>query len=306
MRPELVRATELLQSNDPASVNDALGLLQNTVYAFSMKVCGHPEDAEDTAQEVFVRSLPHLAKISDPKALAVWLYTVARNRCWRMRRKGTHSPTQTLSLNELMPDDSELNLLLQDSRPTPEAHLSQSEQSQRLQAAVLTVPPQYRLVLVLHDMEDLDTEQIAQVLGIKPGTVRVRLHRARLYVRRELAATEKRNSIIEPVGNIPSGRSQKATPAKVRSQECREIFANLSEYLDGRIESQECDQMRQHIEDCRPCVAFIQDLRQAIDRCRQADSPCTPEMGQRLRSLLTQEYLRMMGRPPAEKTSSPL
>ena len=69
MRPELVRATELLQSNDPASVNDALGLLQNTVYAFSMKVCGHPEDAEDTAQEVFVRSLPHLAKISDPKSL---------------------------------------------------------------------------------------------------------------------------------------------------------------------------------------------------------------------------------------------
>jgi len=220
--------------------------------------------------------------------------------------QGYSLPTQMLSLSELMPDDSELSLLLQDSRPNPEAHLSQSEQSQRLQATVLTVPPQYRLVLVLHDMEDLDTEQIAQVLGIKPGTVRVRLHRARLYVRRELAATEKRNRPAEAIGQISPRRSHKSAQARVRSQECREIFANLSEYLDGRIESTECDQMRRHIEACGPCVAFIQDLQQAIDRCRNADSPCAPEMGQRLRSLLTQEYLRMMGLPPAEKTSSPL
>ena len=301
MRPELVRATELLQSNDSASINEAIGLLQHTVYSFSMKVCGHPEDAEDTTQEVFVRSLPHLSKITEPRALAVWLYTVARNRCWRMRRKGAHSPAHTVSLNDLMPDESELSDLLRDSGPTPEAQVSGAEQSQRLQQAVMSIPAQYRLVLVLHDMEDLDTDQIAQVLGIKPGTVRVRLHRARLHVRRALAATEDRAQPHSAISPTLETRSPKASPAAARSRECREIFGNLSEYLDGRIESPACDQMRKHIEGCRPCVAFIQDLRQAIDRCRETGSHCGPEVGRRLRALLTEEYLRMVGLPGPEK-----
>ncbi len=97
MRPELIRATELLHRNTPEAVEEAIGLLQNTVYSFSMKVCGHPEDAEDTMQEVLSRSLGHLAKIQDPQQLAVWLYTVTRNRCWRMRRKPAHAPSHTFS-----------------------------------------------------------------------------------------------------------------------------------------------------------------------------------------------------------------
>ena len=74
MRPELIQATELLRRNTPEAVEEALGLLQNTVYSFSMKVCGHPEDAEDTMQEVLYRSLGHLVKLKDPQELAVWLY----------------------------------------------------------------------------------------------------------------------------------------------------------------------------------------------------------------------------------------
>src|SRR4249920_2012215 len=96
MRPELTRAAELLQRKTPEALEEAIGLLQNTVYSFSMKMCGHPEDAEDTTQEVLFRSLAHLAKIQDPRALAVWLYTVTRNRCWRMRRKAAGAPARTL------------------------------------------------------------------------------------------------------------------------------------------------------------------------------------------------------------------
>jgi len=61
MRPELIQAAELLQRDTPEAVEEALGLLQNTIYSFSMKVCGHPEDAEDNMQEVLYRSLRHLA-----------------------------------------------------------------------------------------------------------------------------------------------------------------------------------------------------------------------------------------------------
>ena len=153
MRPELVQAADLLRRNTPEAVEEAIGLLQNTVYSFSMKVCGHPEDAEDTTQEVLFRSLEHMAKIQDPQALAVWLYTVTRNRCWRMRRKPANASKHHLSLDELMPDETELGRLLQDTAESPESHLLHAEQDHLLHQAVLLIPAQLRIVLVLCDMD---------------------------------------------------------------------------------------------------------------------------------------------------------
>jgi len=70
MRTELVQAAELLQKNTPQAIEEAIALLQNTVFSFSMKMCGHRQDAEDTAQEVLFRSLKHLSKLQGPNALA--------------------------------------------------------------------------------------------------------------------------------------------------------------------------------------------------------------------------------------------
>lgn len=291
MRPELIRATELLQQQTPEAVDEALGLLQNTVYSFSMKVCGHPEDAEDTMQEVLYRSIRHLAKLQEPKALAAWLYTVTRNRCWRMR-KPMRTGARTVSLDALMPDDAELARLLEDAAAGPEEDLLGAEQHSLVQRAVLKIPPQLRMVLVLHDVEDLATEQVAQVLGLQPGTVRVRLHRARLAVRKQLQALQEVESSAK--AKIPRKRAKSKTN---RPAECRELFANLSEYLDGRIEGESCEQMRAHIEGCPSCVVFLRDLRAAVDRCRAMEVRCDQALTARLRTLLTQEYLRLIGAP---------
>jgi RNA polymerase sigma-70 factor (ECF subfamily) len=296
MRPELTQATVLLRQNTPEAVEEAIGLLQNTVYSFSMKVCGHPEDAEDTMQEVLFRSLPHLAKIKEPQALAVWLYTVTRNRCWRMRRKSASAPKQMVALDELMPDEAELGRLLTDAAESPESNVVRSEHNHLLHQAVLRIPPLLRIVLVLHDMEDLDTDQVAAILGLQAGTVRVRLHRARLYVRKEVARLLDKPAAKKPATKRP--RKRKATPTAKSSErppECRELFANLSEYMDGRVEAPTCDEMREHIEACPACVAFLRELRTAIDRCRALDIPCDSTVAPRLRSILTQEYLRMLG-----------
>ena len=304
MRPELLKAIELLRDDTPESVDEAIALLQNTVYSFSMKVCGHAEDAEDTMQEVLYRSLAHLAKIQDPQALAVWLYTVTRNRCWRMRRKPAGAPARTLSLDELMPDGEELGRLLQDAAVSPESNALHAEQQNLLQQAVLRIPAPLRIVLVLHDMEELTTEQVAQVLNLQPGTVRVRLHRARLSVRKEMTKSpqdERSKSQPEPthiVGRVTKHKSSK------RPAECRELFANLSEYLDGRVEPVSCEQMREHIDSCPACVLFLRDLRGAIDRCRALEVPCDSAVAPRLRSLLTREYLRMLGMPIPDKFSA--
>jgi RNA polymerase sigma-70 factor (ECF subfamily) len=298
MRPELIQAANLLRRNTPEAVEEAIGLLQHTVYSFSMKVCGHPEDAEDTMQEVLSRSLGHMAKIQDPQALAVWLYTVTRNRCWRMRRKGASAPRHMLSLDALMPDETELGRMLQDAAESPEGNLLHAEQHHLLHQAVLRIPVQLRIVLVLHDMEELTTEQVGQILDLQPGTVRVRLHRARLSVRKEMSKMLD-GAPEQPDDSEPAEKRSKSGRAKggQRPAECRELFSNLSEYLDGRVEPITCEEMRGHIEACPACVAFLRNLRSAIDRCRSLEIPCDSAVAPRLRSILTQEYLRLLGRP---------
>jgi RNA polymerase sigma-70 factor (ECF subfamily) len=304
MRPELTKAAELLQRKTPEALEEAIGLLQNTVYSFSMKMCGHPEDAEDTTQEVLFRSLAHLAKIQDPRALAVWLYTVTRNRCWRMRRKPAGAPARTLSLDELMPDDAELGRLLQDAADSPERTLLATERHDLLHQAVLRIPATLRIVLVLHDMEELATDQVAQVLNLQSGTVRVRLHRARLAVRKEMSQIlDSTPALPDPVLSVLDETPDIAKPRK-RPAECRELFAGLSEYLDGRVEPETCDQMRNHIDACPACIEFLRSLRAAIDRCRALEVPCNPIVAARLRSLLTAEYLRMLGIPIPEKLTA--
>ncbi len=301
MRPELIRATDLLRLNTPEAVEEAIGLLQNTVYSFSMKICGHPEDAEDTMQEVLSRSLGHMARIQEPQQLAVWLYTVTRNRCWRMRRKPSHAPTSMLSLDELMPSDDELGQLLQDAGESPEGNLLHAEQHYLLHQAILRIPAPLRIVLVLHDMEELTTAQVAQILNLRQGTVRIRLHRARLSVRKEMSQLLSETA-GEPDKNPSQAKTTKGARSKRRKppDECRDLFANLSEYLDGRVEPVTCDRMREHIEACPSCVAFLRDLRAAIDRCRSLQIPCDSAVAPRLRAILTREYLRMLVLPAAK------
>ncbi len=270
-------------------------MLQSTVYSFSMKVCGHREDAEDTMQEVLFRSLKYLAKVPDPAGLAAWLYTVTRNRCRRMRRPQSEARARTFSLDELMPDDAELKQLLSDTAINPEGQVLYAEQHHLLHQAVLRIPSPLRLVLVLHDMEELSTDQIAQILGLQAGTVRVRLHRARLAVRKQMTRTLK-EAERQQESSSESQSSLRTIPPKKpqRSKECRELFTNLSEYLDARVEPRTCEQMRAHIESCPACVAFLKDLRAAIDRCRSLEMTCDPAVAHRMRAMMTREYFRLV------------
>ena len=294
MRNEIIKASELLQRNNPEAIEEAIGLLQHTVYSFSMKMCGHRQDAEDTTQEVLFRSLKHLNKLEGPGALAAWLYTVARNRCHRMRRGHLERNGKKLSLDELIPDDDELTSLLLEKGDGPEETAIHGEQRQLLHQAVLRLPTPLRMVLVLHDMEELNSEQIAKILSLQIGTVRVRLHRARLAVRREMARLLK---------GLPEEKAAAERTVTERTAECRELFANISEYLDARVEQRTSEQMKAHIEKCPACVAFLRDLRAAVDRCRSFEVACDPDVAQRMRTLMTQEYLRLVEEIPGKANS---
>ena len=261
MRAEVEQAVALLNQKRPDALERALQLLQQTVFAFSMRVCGHREDAEDTMQDVLVKSIPHLSNFQHPKALVVWLYTVAKNQCLMKRRKSKFAPRQELSLEEFLPSAAELDKLGAADQEHPDKALVREENAERVRRAILKVPPPYRLVLVLHDMEGLDSGQVARVTGLRPGTVRVRLHRARLFVRRELDGESARDN-----------RKRSPKPP-ARGTDCKRMFAALSDYLDGQLPDASCNDIRRHLSDCAPCIAFLNDLNRAVDNIRSIPAP---------------------------------
>ena len=265
MRTELLRALAELRSDDPESMERTLALVQQTAFSFSMKICGHREDAEDTAQETLMRAVPELSNFVSPEALAVWLYKVARSRCLMNRRHSKFAPKQTLSLDDLVPDRSQLEALTAAREGGPEQQLLRAENREELQRAVLKIPPDHRMVLVLHDMEELTTSEVAQITGLREGTVRVRLHRARVFLRNQLARKLKPAAQSRP---LPSAR-------------CKRLFALLSDYVDQQIDPSLCSDVASHLDSCSPCKAYLASLEETIRRCKRH---CTEELKAKVRA----------------------
>jgi RNA polymerase sigma-70 factor (ECF subfamily) len=291
VRPEIEQVVQLIQRKDSQSLEEALALLQKTVFSFSMKVCGQRQDAEDTMQEVLLKSVPNLPKFDNPKALMVWLYKVAKNRCLMSRRKSKFAPKQDLSLEELMPDRRELQKLSGNPDGTPETSLLRRESAKRLQKAVQRLPAEYRLILVLHDMEELSDSDVAEITGLRLGTIRVRLHRARLFVRKELAKQDRHRMRRQETKTS----EETHLSAQPRQRRCKEMFAELSNYLDDELDDSLCEELEKHMDGCEPCKAFLSSLEKSIQQCRMAtnESP-DPRVAAKFRRELMAEYQELM------------
>ena len=193
MKAQIEEALEILKSGNRQDIEQALETLQGVVYGFGMKVCGSHEDAQDTAQETLIRLARQLREFPDARALSVWLYKVAKSQCLMSRRKSKFAPAQMLSLDELMPKEPPLSPVAAGSREiTPEEIVLKQELRGRLEHAILSLPKHYRMVLILRDMEQLDTREVAEVMGISEETTKMRLHRARVYVRNAIAGYVQR------------------------------------------------------------------------------------------------------------------
>src|SRR5579863_392655 len=191
MRADIEQAIRVMKRGERDAREKAVALLQQSVFSFSMRICGHRQNAEDNIQEVLVKSLPYLERFQNSKALAVWLYKVAKNRCLMSRRKSKFAPKTELSLEEMVPGRADLERTDGRASVSPEEAAIRSEQGQKLREVIQLLPPHYRIVLELCDLDGLTDEEVGEITGLRPATIRVRLHRARLFVRKELAMRTK-------------------------------------------------------------------------------------------------------------------
>jgi RNA polymerase sigma-70 factor (ECF subfamily) len=229
-------------------------------------------------QETLLRASRQLRNFESPEALAVWLYKVARSHCLMSRRRSKFAPQQHLSLEEVLPDRKQLEALpSKDGEGSPEQQLLRAENREELQQAVLRIPPLYRMVLVLHDMEELTPDEIARITRLRPGTVRVRLHRARAFLRNELAS--------RPAGH------RGVRPSHAPSRRCRKMFAVLSDYLDRELDPAMCAKLEAHLDGCKPCVGYLASLEETVRRLKRHRTwPVSPRVAAQIRKKLLQAF----------------
>jgi RNA polymerase sigma-70 factor (ECF subfamily) len=159
----------------------------NRLYAFGLRMCGQREDAEDVFQETLLAVFRKLETLREPGALTTWLYRIVANACLTKRRRSRFAPDRELSLEDLLPEgDIEEGPIIPDGHD-PEAALYRRELSQALEEGVRDLPPDFRIVWLMRDVEGLSTEETAEALGLSIPNTKMRLHRARMALRKRLA-----------------------------------------------------------------------------------------------------------------------
>ena len=179
------------KGGDAAALDELVRVHQGRVYGFAMRMCRNVEDAKDILQETFLGMVRSISDFREESKFSTWLYRIASNACLKKRRRGVHDPTpdQELSLDELMPrpDSEGRKPEIADWSDVAQRALLRGELSGRMEAAIDKLPKEYKIVLVLRDVEGLSAEETAQAVGLSVAAVKSRLHRARVFVRRELA-----------------------------------------------------------------------------------------------------------------------
>jgi len=180
-----------LQARDEEAFEEMVGLYQNKIYNLVYRMMGNAGEAEEVAQEVFVTVFKSIDSFRGDSKLSTWLYRIATNHCKnRLKYLGRRSYKATGELDEAVERELQDTQTTSSMRPHidgPEAVLEGLELERTVQAGIAELDEEHRTLVLLRDVEDLSYDEIAKVTGLELGTVKSRLHRARLQLKEFLA-----------------------------------------------------------------------------------------------------------------------
>jgi len=182
------KATQLIngaKQGDLASFEQLILLYQDRVFSLSKRLTGSHHDAEDLAQEVFVRAYRYIASFRGDADFGTWLHRITLNTWLNTKRKTASS--HIVSLDEpIETDKGEVAREVADENSDPQKIVTDGVLGELLQKAMDSLPKEQRAVLLLKDVEDHTYEEIAVMMSCSIGTVRSRLSRAREALKRQL------------------------------------------------------------------------------------------------------------------------
>lgn len=174
-------------TGDGPALERLLMKAQDVAYRFSRTVCGGPADAEDVMQDALLKTFRHVRRIRDPRAFRTWLYRTVRNACLMKRRRKAGEPSRMLSLDDVLPAvDGPMRSEPAGRGRDPEGLAVDAALRRRLDRALRALPAGHRAVVFLREIEGFSTKEAADILKVSESNVKMRLHRARLFLRKQL------------------------------------------------------------------------------------------------------------------------
>jgi RNA polymerase sigma-70 factor (ECF subfamily) len=173
--------------DDPNAFRHLVEKYQAEVYGTALRILRRPEDAEDLTQETFLRAFRALGRYDPTRPFGAWLHTIAARLCIDHLRRN-RAKLVSLTQPEEGTSGEERTIDLEDPGDRPDEVAARSELAERLEALVAELPPDSRAAILLRHQQDLPYEEIARVLGVPLGTIKARIHRARIMLKEKLLA----------------------------------------------------------------------------------------------------------------------
>ena len=169
-------------AGDPDAFEQLMLQYQAQVYRLTFRMTNHAEDAADLTQEIFLKAWNNLDKFEFKSAFSTWLYRLASNLCIDFLRNSRRRQTVPLVFEDGEGEEQQIDII--DPAPPPEDVVIAAERQTHLNAAMEALEPEHREILTLRVVNDLSYTEIAAILGLKEGTVKSRLARAREKLRK--------------------------------------------------------------------------------------------------------------------------
>ncbi len=178
----------LVQGGRNQAFDVLVGRYKNKLLTYLYRLLGNESEAEEFAQETFVKAYVHAEKYRSVARFSTWLYTIATNLVRnRMRNLKRRPAMVSLWAEGASGEDNGKWMDLRDDSQRPDFNLEQKKLKEAIQQAIEKIPGKYRPAFVLREINDLSYEEIAAVTGLKLGTVRSRINRGRMHFRKMVA-----------------------------------------------------------------------------------------------------------------------
>lgn len=176
---ELVRRSK---EDDERAFGELVSRYETKVYSLALRMVRNPEDAEDVLQDTFLRAYRGIKSFQGASTFSTWIYRITANSAlMRLRKK----QLPTVSIEDQ--DERETPVNIADWTPGPAEQLMTQELQHEMDEAIEALPPEFRQVFILRDVEERSNAEVAEILDLSVAAVKSRLHRARLKVRNRLA-----------------------------------------------------------------------------------------------------------------------
>lgn len=176
-REEELAIIRRVQKGDVNAFEALVRAYEKNVYNLALRMMGNAQDAEDMAQEAFLKAYNSLPGFRGDSKFSVWLYRIVSNVCLDQLRKKSKRPTVSLSMED--EDGEETQLDLPDTAQSPEEMLEKKLTREAVRRGLAQLPEDARQILLLREIQGLSYEEIGETLGLEAGTVKSRIFRAR-------------------------------------------------------------------------------------------------------------------------------